>query len=297
MVGSAIHRKLIEEGYNNLVMRSSRDLDLLDLKAVSEFFKIEKPDYVMMAAAKVGGILANDKYQGQFIYENVVMQSNVIHLSHVNKVKKLLFLGSSCIYPKMAPQPIKEEYLLTGTLEPTNQSYAIAKIAGLEMCKAYRMQYGSNFVAVMPTNIYGFNDNYNPETAHVLPALIRKFHDAKESGASSVEIWGTGEPLREFLHVDDLADACYHIMLNYDDAEIINIGSGEELTIKELSELIKSVVGYDGELIFDHSKPDGTPAKALDSTKLHKLGWKRKISLSDGIREVYEDFLNSEVKI
>lgn len=292
MVGSAMHRKLHAEGYNNIVTRTSMDLDLRDQQAVADFFKDEKPDYVFLAAAKVGGIVANNTYRADFLYDNICIQNNVIHQSYLNGVKKLMFFGSSCIYPKLAEQPLKEEYLLTGKLEPTNEPYAIAKITGIKMCEAYRDQYGCNFISVMPTNLYGLNDNYHPKNSHVLPALIRKFHEAKESNTTSVEIWGTGSPLREFLYADDLADACYHLMQNYDGKEFVNIGCGEDLSIKDLALLIKDIVGFEGELTFDTSKPDGTPRKLMDVSKLTSTGWTYKTHLKDGIKLAYEDFKN-----
>jgi len=291
MVGSAILRKLQAEGYSNLVIRSSQELDLRNQQAVADFFSSEKPDYVFLAAAKVGGIVANNTYRADFLYENLAIQNNVIHQSYLQGVKKLLFLGSSCIYPKLAPQPLKEEYLLTGLLEPTNEPYAIAKIAGIKLCDAYRNQYGCNFISVMPTNLYGYNDNYHPENSHVLPALIRKFHEAKTSGTNSVTVWGTGSPLREFLFADDLADACYFLMQEYNEAGLINIGTGHDLSIKDLALLIKEVVGFTGDLVFDSSKPDGTPRKLLDVSKLHTLGWKHRITLQEGLALAYQDFL------
>lgn len=290
MVGSAILRKLREKGYSEFILRSSAELDLRDQQAVKIFFEQEKPEYVFLAAAKVGGILANDTYRADFLHDNLLIQTNVIHQSYVQGVKKLLFLGSSCIYPKLAPQPLKEEYLLTGPLEPTNEPYAIAKITGIKMCDAYRAQYGCNFISVMPTNLYGPNDNYDLQNSHVLPALIRKFHEAKTRNEPSVEIWGSGSPLREFMHADDLAAACYFLMSNYNEAGFINIGTGEDLSIKDLAQLIKQVTGYQGELKFDTSKPDGTPRKLMDVSRLHALGFKHAISLEDGIRNVYADF-------
>lgn len=290
MVGSAIVRKLQQQGHKNILTRTSAELDLRNQQSVNEFFAREKPDYVFMAAAKVGGILANDTYRAEFIYDNIMIQSNVIHAAYVNKVKKLLFLGSSCIYPKMAPQPLKEEYLLTGQLEPTNEPYAIAKIAGIKMCDAYRSQYGCNFISVMPTNLYGPNDNYDLKNSHVLPALIRKFHAAKIGAQSAVTIWGTGSPRREFLHADDLADACYFLMHHYNEPGFVNIGTGEDITIKDLALLIKEIVGYGGSLEFDTSKPDGTPRKLLDVSKLHALGWSASIGLREGIEKVYHEF-------
>ncbi len=292
MVGSAILRKLQAEGYTNLITRTSAELDLRNQQAVADFFKQEKPEYVFLAAAKVGGIVANNTYRADFLYENLAIQNNVIHQAYENGVKKLLFLGSSCIYPKLAPQPLKEEYLLTGPLEPTNEPYAIAKIAGIKLCDAYRDQYGCNFISVMPTNLYGYNDNYHPENSHVLPALIRKFHEAKVSGAGSVNIWGSGTPKREFLFADDLADACYFLMQTYNEPNLINIGTGEDLSIKDLALLIKEVIGFDGELVFDTTKPDGTPRKLMDVAKLHSLGWKHQIELKQGIALAYQDFLS-----
>lgn len=294
MVGSAIMRNLQKKGYNNIVTRTSAELDLRNQQAVSEFFEKEKPEYVFLAAAKVGGIQANNIYRADFIYENLMIQNNVIHQSYVNKVKKLMFLGSSCIYPKMAPQPLKEEYLLSGELEETNEPYAIAKIAGIKMCESYHRQYGCNFISVMPTNMYGPNDNYNLNNSHVLPALIRKFHDAKESNAAFVEMWGTGKPMREFLHADDLGDACVYLMETYNGEQFVNVGSGTDLTIKDLALLIKDIVGYQGEIKHDLSKPDGTPRKLMDVSYLHSLGWKHKIELREGITQVYEDFKRKE---
>ncbi|WP_316801184.1 GDP-L-fucose synthase [Pedobacter frigidisoli] len=290
MVGSAIYRKLQREGYTNLITRTSAELDLRDQKAVADFFAEEKPDYVFLAAAKVGGIVANNTYRADFLYENLAIQNNVIHSAYVNEVTKLMFLGSSCIYPKMAPQPLKEDYLLTGTLEHTNEPYAIAKIAGIKMCDAYRDQYGCNFISVMPTNLYGYNDNYHPQNSHVLPALIRKVHEAKVNNEKEVVVWGSGSPMREFLFADDLAEACYYLMENYNEPNLINIGTGEDLTIKDLALLIKDVLGFEGELVFDASKPDGTPRKLMDVSKLHALGWKHKIDLREGIALAYQDF-------
>jgi GDP-L-fucose synthase len=289
MVGSAIIRKLQKEGFTNIVSRTSKELDLRNQQAVADFFASEKPDYVYLAAAKVGGIVANNTYRADFIYENIMIQSNIIHQAYVNNVKKLMFLGSSCIYPKMAPQPLKEEYLLTGLLEQTNEPYAIAKIAGIKMCDAYRAQYGCNFISVMPTNLYGPNDNYDLNNSHVLPALIRKFHTAKAKNEATVEIWGTGSPLREFLHADDLAAACFYLMQNYNEAGLINIGVGEDITIKDLALLVKKIVGFQGELKFDTSKPDGTPRKLMDVGKLHSFGWKHIINLEEGITAVYNE--------
>lgn len=294
MVGSAIVRKLQKEGFTNLVLRSSSELDLRNQQATAAFFEQEKPEYVFLAAAKVGGIVANNTYRGQFLYENLMIQNNVIHAAHIQGVKKLLFLGSSCIYPKFAEQPIKEEYLLTGSLEHTNEPYAIAKIAGLKMCETYRSQYGDHFISVMPTNLYGPNDNYDLQNSHVLPALLRKMITAKQNNDPVVEIWGTGKPLREFLHVDDLAAACYFLMQNYDGIDWLNIGVGEDISIKDLALLIKDVVGYNGELKFNTDKPDGTPRKLLDVSKLHALGWKAEIGLREGIEQVYEEVVNRE---
>jgi GDP-L-fucose synthase len=294
MVGSAIHRKLSELGYNNIVTRTSSELDLRNQQAVADFFDQEKPDYVFLAAAKVGGIMANNTYRADFIYENMAIQNNVIKSSYDNKVKKLMFLGSSCIYPKMAPQPLNEDMLLTGTLEPTNEPYAIAKIAGIKMAEAFRDQYGCNYISVMPTNLYGINDNYHPQNSHVLPALIRRFHEAKINQLPEVIIWGTGTPLREFLFSDDLADACVFLMNNYDEKQFVNIGIGEDLSIKDLAELIKDVIGYKGTISFDSSKPDGTPRKLMDVSKLHALGWKHQVSLREGIQLAYADFLEKE---
>lgn len=295
MVGSALVRKLKAEGFNQIIVRTSKELNLTNQQAVADFFAAEKPDYVILAAAKVGGILANNTYRGQFIYENLMIQNNVIHQSYVNGVKKLLFLGSSCIYPKMAPQPLKEDYLLTGTLEQTNEPYAIAKIAGIKMCEAYRSQYGCNYISAMPTNLYGPNDNYDLNNSHVLPALIRKFHTAKMQGHATVEIWGSGTPRREFLHVDDLADACYYLLQNYDGEQLVNVGSGVDVTILELAQLVKEIVGYQGEIKMDASKPDGTPRKLMDVSKLEKVGWKYKISLQEGIASVYKEVLEKKI--
>lgn len=289
MVGSAIVRRLQKAGFSNFVTRTSDTLDLRDQAAVAAFFQEEKPDYVFLAAAKVGGIVANNTYRAEFLYDNLMIQNNVIHHAHLNGVKKLMFLGSSCIYPKLAPQPLKEEYLLTGLLEPTNEPYAIAKIAGIKLCDAYRSQYGSQFISVMPTNLYGPNDNYDLQNSHVLPALLRKFHDAKENGQEEVVIWGTGSPLREFLHADDMADACFFLMQGYNEPGPINIGVGEDLSIADLARLVQKIVGYEGKLVFDNTKPDGTPRKLMDVSRLHSLGWKASISLEQGIRQVYED--------
>lgn len=290
MVGSAIQRRLQAAGFTNFVTRTSAQLDLRNQQAVTDFFAAEKPDYVFLAAAKVGGIHANNTFRAEFLYDNLMIQNNVIHQSYLNGVKKLLFLGSSCIYPKLAPQPLKEEYLLTGELEPTNEPYAIAKIAGIKLCDAYRSQYGCNFISVMPTNLYGPNDNYDLNNSHVLPALIRKFHEAKLANAPSVTMWGTGTPRREFLHADDLADACYYLMENYNEAGLVNIGVGDDIPIKELAVLIKKVVGYEGEIEHDLTKPDGTPRKLMDVSKLHNMGWKHKIGLEAGLRQVYAEY-------
>jgi GDP-L-fucose synthase len=291
MVGSAIVRKLTSLGYTNLLTRTSSDLDLRNQQNVADFFEVEKPEYVFLAAAKVGGIVANNTYRADFLYENLAIQNNIIHGSHLNKVKKLMFLGSSCIYPKLAPQPLKESYLLSGYLEQTNEPYAIAKIAGIKMCEAYRAQYGCNFISVMPTNLYGTNDNYDLINSHVLPAMIRKFHEAKEIGASEMTLWGTGSPMREFLHADDLAEACLFLMENYNETELVNIGTGEDVTIKNLAALVKQIIGFQGEIIWDSSKPDGTPRKLMDVSKLHGLGWHHKIALEEGIKLAYQDFL------
>ena len=298
MVGSAILRKLEKEGFSNFITRTSDTLDLRNQQQVADFFELEKPDYVFLAAAKVGGIVANNTYRAEFLYDNLQIQNNVIHNSYLNGVKKLMFLGSSCIYPKLAPQPLKEEYLLTGLLESTNEPYAIAKIAGIKMCDAYRAQYGCNFISVMPTNLYGYNDNYHPLNSHVLPALIRRFHEAKEQNLPEVTIWGTGAPKREFLFADDLAEACYYLMQNYDEEGLVNIGTGEDISIKELSLLIKDIINYQGEINFDTTKPDGTPRKLMDVSKLHAKGWKHKIELKEGINLAYQDFLqlNETVK-
>ncbi|MEZ4843460.1 MAG: GDP-L-fucose synthase [Bacteroidia bacterium] len=293
MVGSAIVRRLKSEGYSNLILRSSKELDLRNQQQVAHFFETEKPEYVFLAAAKVGGIQANNIYRAEFLYDNLMIQNNVIHHSYVHGVKKLLFLGSSCIYPKNAPQPMKEDHLLSGYLEPTNEPYAIAKIAGIKMVENYARQYGCNYSAIMPTNLYGPNDNYDLQNSHVLPALIRKFHEAKISNQPIVEIWGTGSPLREFLHVDDLAEACFFVMNNYDSYEFLNVGSGQEISIKELALLIQKIVGYNGQLIFNTDKPDGTSRKLMDSSKLNALGWKAKIKLEVGIRTVYESVFSN----
>lgn len=292
MVGSAIHRKLRLEGFSNFVCRSSKELDLRSQNAVNTLFEKEKPQYVFLAAAKVGGILANNTYRAEFLYDNLMIEANIIHAAYQHGVEKLLFLGSSCIYPKMAPQPLKEEYLLTGELEPTNEPYAIAKIAGIKLCDAYRDQYGCNFISVMPTNLYGPNDNYDLRNSHVLPALIRKFHEAKKQGKKSVVIWGTGRPKREFLHVDDLADACYHLMKEYDEPGLVNIGTGEDIPIVKLAHIIKYITGFKGEIEHDLSKPDGTPRKLMNVDKLHAVGWKANIGLEEGIRSVYSGLEN-----
>lgn len=292
MVGSAIYRKLQKEGFTNLVTRQSSELDLRDQVDVANFFEAETPDYVFLAAAKVGGIVANNTYRADFLYENLAIQNNVIHQSYVHGVKKLMFLGSSCIYPKLASQPLKEEYLLTGRLEETNEPYAIAKIAGIKMCEAYRDQYGCNFISVMPTNLYGLNDNYHPENSHVLPALIRKFDEAKQGQSKEVTIWGSGKPMREFLFADDLADACYFLMQNYNDSSLVNIGTGEDLTIKDLALLVKETIGFTGDLTFDTSRPDGTLRKLMDVSKLHSLGWKHTTPLQKGLELAYQDYLS-----
>ena len=289
MVGSAIERKLNSEGYHHLIHRTSGELDLRNQQAVNDFFSIEKPDYVILAAAKVGGIHANNTYRAEFIYDNLMIEANIIHAAYLNKVKKLLFLGSSCIYPKNAPQPLKEEYLLSGYLEPTNQPYAVAKIAGIEMCDSYRVQYGCNFISAMPTNLYGTNDNYHPENSHVLPALIRRIILAKRNNDQVVKIWGSGRPLREFMHVDDLADACFFLLQNYNEPGLVNIGWGEDVSIKELAEMIALEVGYTGALEFDATKPDGTPRKLMDTNKINNLGWKASIKLKEGIFKTIQE--------
>ena len=285
MVGSAIVRNLRNKGFENIVTKSSKELDLRSQKEVFTFFETEKPEYVFLVAAKVGGIYANNAYPAEFLYDNMMIQNNVIHAAHVHNVEKLLFLGSSCIYPKMAPQPLKEDYLLTGALEPTNEAYAIAKIAGLKMCQYYKQQYGANFISAMPTNLYGINDNFNLQNSHVLPALLRKFIEAKHNNEQDVVVWGSGSPMREFLFVDDLAEACVFLMMNYNDGETINIGTGEDVTIKELAETIKEIVGFSGSLVFDATKPDGTPRKLLDVSKINNLGWKHEVSLKEGIQK------------
>lgn len=297
MVGSAMVRELERNGYTNIVSRTSKELDLRDTVAVAKFFETEKPDYVFLAAAKVGGIVANNTYRAEFLHDNLMIQNNIIHQSYLNKVKKLMFFGSSCIYPKLAPQPLKEEYLLTGLLEPTNEPYAIAKITGIKMCEAYREQYGCNYIAVMPTNLYGLNDNYHPQNSHVLPALIRKFHEAKENNTPFVEIWGTGSPKREFLFADDLAKACFHLMMEYNEKQFVNIGCGEDLSIKELAQTIQKVIGYEGELKFDTSKPDGTPRKLMDVEKVFATGWRPQTNLEEGIKIAYADFLSKNTQV
>lgn len=291
LVGSAIKRRLEAEGYTNLILRTLDELDLTNQQAVRDFFAAEQPQYVFLAAAKVGGIRANNVYSAQFIYENLMIECNVIHCSWEQNVKKLLFLGSSCIYPKLAPQPIKEDSLLTGLLEPTNEAYAIAKISGIKLCQMYRKQYGCNFISVMPTNLYGPGDNYHPEDSHVIPALIRRFHEAKVQGLAEVVCWGTGSPRREFLYVDDLADACYTLMHSYNETEHVNIGTGADQTIKEIAELIAETTGFKGSICWDSSKPDGTPQKLLDMSKLHSLGWRHRTELKEGLKTAYEDFL------
>jgi GDP-L-fucose synthase len=295
MVGSAIVKDLQEKGYTNIITRTSTELNLIDQKATADFFEKEKPEYVFLAAAKVGGIVANNAYKADFIYQNIMIQSNVIHESYKANVKKLLFLGSTCIYPKLAPQPLKEAYLLTGLLEETNEPYAIAKIAGIKMCDSYRDQYDCNFISVMPTNLYGFNDNYDLQNSHVLPALLRKFHEAKLNNDDEVTVWGTGTPLREFLHASDMANACVYLMQHYNDKGFVNIGTGKEITIKDLAYLVKEITGFDGAVVFDTTKPDGTPRKLTDTTKLNSLGWKHSIELKEGIQKVYNDKFLSEV--
>ncbi|MGN7722565.1 GDP-L-fucose synthase [Chitinophaga sp. 22620] len=297
MVGGAIKKKLISLGYQNLLLRTSGELDLRNQQAVNEFFSTEKPDYVFLAAAKVGGIHANNTYRAEFLYDNLMIAANIIHAAYENKVNKLMFLGSSCIYPRMAPQPITEDSLLTGPLEATNEPYAIAKITGIKLCEAYRQQYGCNFISVMPTNLYGIGDNYHPENSHVLPALIRRFHEARTAGKPSVTVWGTGTPKREFLFADDLADACVYLMHHYDGAETINVGTGEDLSIRELAETVKAVTNYEGEIIFDSSKPDGTPRKLLDVSRLHSLGWKHSVDLETGIHLAYSDFVKKQFSL
>ncbi len=294
LVGSAIHRHLIKDGYENIITKTSSELDLRNQTAVSDFFKTHQPTYIFLAAAKVGGIQANNTFRADFLYDNIMIAGNVIHAAHTHQAKKLMFLGSSCIYPKLAPQPLKEEYLLTGLLEQTNEPYAIAKIAGIKLCEAYRDQYGCNFISVMPTNLYGIGDNYDLNHSHVLPALIRKFHEAKISNAKNVTIWGTGQPKREFLYADDMADACIFLMQTYNDKNIINIGTGEDITIMDLAKTIQSIVGFEGDLVFDETKPDGTPRKLLDVSKIHALGWHHTTTLKDGIQLAYQDFLKKE---
>ncbi len=297
MVGSAIVRKLQQEGFTQLILRTSAELDLRDQQSVQDFFRKEKPEYVFLAAAKVGGIVANNTYRADFIYDNLMIEANIIDASRVNEVKKLLFLGSSCIYPKLAQQPMKEEYLLTGLLEQTNEPYAVAKITGIKLCEAYRDQYGCNFIAAMPTNMYGPGDNYHLQNSHVIPALIRKFHEAKQNNSDTVEIWGTGSPLREFMYADDLADACLFLMKEYNDKLFLNVGTGEEVTIKDLAHLVKETVGFTGKIHFDKSKPDGTPRKLMDSSRLHKLGWKHKVSLREGLKKTYELFSEANASV
>ena len=292
MVGAAIVRKLKEEEYPNIITRSSSELDLRNQAAVNDFFEREKPSHVFLASARVGGIMANNTFRAEFLYDNLQIESNIIHAAYLSKVDKLLFLGSSCIYPKLAPQPLREEYLLTGLLEPTNEPYAIAKIAGIKLCEAYRDQYGCNFISVMPTNLYGQGDNYHPDHSHVIPGMIRKFHDAKNSKSTHVELWGTGKPLREFMYVDDLADAVVFLMRNYNERLFINAGTGEEISIRQLAETISKVVGYDGEIRYDTSKPDGTPRKLMDSSRLHSMEWKHKVSLEEGLTKAYQYFLS-----
>jgi GDP-L-fucose synthase len=294
MVGSAVCRALVKAGYTNIISRSSKELDLRNQASVAHFFETEKPDYVFLAAAKVGGIVANNTYRAEFLHDNLCIQNNIIHQSYLNGVKKLMFFGSSCIYPKLAPQPLKEDYLLTGLLEPTNEPYAIAKIAGIKMCEAYRDQYQCNYISVMPTNLYGYNDNYHPENSHVLPALIRKFHEAKEKQQPEVEIWGSGTPLREFMFADDLASAALFLMLHYNEKQFVNIGVGHDISIKDLAYLVKKVIGYQGELVFNTSKPDGTPRKLMDVSLLHGLGWKHQVELEEGIALAYQDFRNKQ---
>ncbi|GAB3913010.1 GDP-L-fucose synthase [Larkinella knui] len=298
MVGSALIRNLQSKGYQNIITRTSSELDLRNQTAVADFFADEKPDYVFLAAAKVGGIWANNIYRADFLYDNLLIEANIIHSAYQNSVEKLLFLGSSCIYPKLAPQPLKEESLLSGYLEATNEPYAIAKIAGIKLCEAYRSQYGCNFISAMPTNLYGPNDNYDLQGSHVLPALIRKFHEAKISNHPFVEIWGTGSPRREFLHADDLADACVFLMETYNDESFVNIGTGEDVTIRELAELVKETVGFEGELRWNTDKPDGTPRKLMDVSRLHSLGWQHRTDLQTGVSATYQDFLrNQEVYV
>lgn len=295
MVGGAIYRCLLQQHYTRIITRTSAELDLRNQAAVLDFFEKEQPGYVFLAAARVGGIMANNTYRAAFLYDNLMIEANIINAAYLSGVKKLMFLGSSCIYPKMAPQPLKEDYLLTGPLEYTNEPYAIAKIAGIKLCEAYRDQYGCNFISVMPTNLYGVGDNYHPQNSHVLPGLIRKFHEAKENAAASVTVWGSGTPKREFLYADDLAEACVFLMKNYNEQQLVNIGTGEDITIKELAELVKSVVGFPGAIAFDTSKPDGTPRKLMDVSRLHNLGWKHRTGLEQGIKLAYEDFLSRNI--
>lgn len=295
MVGGAILRCLKQKGFTNIIYKTSTALDLRNQQQVDDFFEEEKPGYVFVAAAKVGGIVANNTYRADFLYDNLMMESNIIHAAHKNNVTKLMFLGSSCIYPKLAPQPLKEEYLLTGLLEATNEPYAIAKIAGIKLCEAYRDQYGCNFISVMPTNLYGIGDNYHPQNSHVLPALIRKVHQAKENNSPKVIVWGTGNPRREFMFADDLADACVYLMENYNEKDFVNIGVGTDISIRELAELIKEIIGYEGTFVFDTTQPDGTPQKLMDVSKLHSLGWQHSTGLKEGIKQAYKDFLKREV--
>ena len=297
LVGSAIVRRLQAEGFQNLVFRTSKELDLREQQAVRDFFAAEKPDYVILAAAKVGGILANDTYPAEFIYDNLMMEVNIIRSSYENRVKKLLALGSTCIYPKLAPQPLKEEYLLTGPLEPTNEWYAVAKIAGIKLCQAYQRQYGCKFIAAMPTNLYGPGDNFDLEKSHVMPAMIRKFHEAKLAGDPTVTLWGTGKVLREFLHVDDLADACLFLLENYDGEEIVNIGVGDDLSIAELAGIVRDTVGFEGEIVYDASKPDGTPRKLVDVSKINSLGWRAQTDLREGVAQTYQWFLDNQAEL
>lgn len=297
MVGSSITRELKKNGYTNLVFRTHAELDLRNQTAVKEFFEAEKPQYVFIASAKVGGIVANNTFRAEFIYDNLQMELNLIHHAHLHNVKKLIFLASSCIYPKFAPQPLKEEYLLTGILEPTNEPYAVAKLAGLKMCEAYMNHYGSNFITLMPTSLYGVNDNYHPENSHVLPSMIRKFHTAKVNNSKIVELWGTGTPMREFLYVDDMADAAIFLMNNYDYQNFINVGVGFDHTIKDLAEMVKSVVGYNGEIVFNSNKPDGTPRKLMDASKLLNMGWNHKIELKEGLELSYNDYLTRAINL
>jgi GDP-L-fucose synthase len=291
MVGSAIVRKLKGEGFTNIITRRSAELDLRNQQAVNNFFSTEKPDYVFLAAAKVGGIVANNTYRAEFLYDNLMIEANIIHAAYLNKATKLLFLGSSCIYPKLAPQPLKEEYLLTGLLEPTNEGYAVAKITGIKLCETYRDQYGCNFISAMPTNLYGEGDNYHPQNAHVIPSLLRRFHEAKTENKNEVTIWGSGSPLREFMYCDDVADACIFLMQTYNDKLFVNVGTGKDITIRDLAVKVKEVVGYKGEIVFDTSKPDGTPRKLMDSGLLHAMGWKHKVEFSEGLPKAYQFFL------